>query len=77
MRDSTMVGLEGNVGDFETLSVQGLYAEYYHAAGESITNNLIWFDESAGMVFTIDGDAEKDVILRMAESVTLASSPKT
>ena len=77
MRDSTMVGLEGNVGDFETLSVQGLYAEYYHSAGESITNNLIWFDESAGMVFTIDGDVEKDVILRMAESVTLVSSPKT
>ena len=60
----------------EALTVQGMRADFYHAAGDSSTNNLIWFDESAGMVFTISGDVEKDVILHMAENVYLADPPK-
>lgn len=77
MSDSMVIGFAGDLSQHETLTVQGLNAEFYHAAGDSTANNLIWFDESAGVVFTIDGDVEKDVILHMAESVSSANSPKT
>ncbi len=77
MSDSMVIGFAGDLSQHETLTVQGLHAEFYHAAGDSNANNLIWFDESAGVVFTITGDVEKDVILHMAESVSSADSPKT
>ena len=77
MSDSVVIGFGGDLSQHETLTVQGLHADFYHAAGDSTANNLIWFDESAGVVFTITGDVEKDVILHMAESVSLADSPKT
>ena len=76
MSDSVVIGFGGDLSQHETLTVQGLHADFYHAAGDSTANNLIWFDESAGVVFTITGDVEKDVILHMAESVSLADSPK-
>lgn len=77
MEDSAAISYVGESIEPEIMSVRGLYAEFYHAAGDSTTNNLIWFDESIGMVFTIDGDVEKDVILHMAESVTMKDSPKS
>ncbi len=77
MRDSMVIGFDGDLSQHETLTVQGLHADFYYAAGDSTSNNLIWVDESAGMVFTIDGDVEKDVILHIAENVSLADSPKT
>lgn len=76
MSDSVVMGIDGDVSQYETLYVQGLYAEFYYASGDSTTNNLTWFDESAGVVFTIDGDVEKTVIVHMAESVSLADPPK-
>ena len=77
MDDSVVIGFGGDLSQHENLTVQGLHADFYHAEGDSTANNLIWFDGSAGVVFTIDGDVEKDVILHMAESVSLADSPKT
>ena len=77
MRDSMIIGYNGDVNESETLFVQGLRAEFYYASDGSTANNLIWFDEFAGLVFTIDGDVEKETIIRMAESVSLADSTKS
>ena len=55
--------------------VNGIAADYY-PAGNSETSNLIWIDEKQGIVFAIEGTLEKEVILHIAESVSLSDTAK-
>ena len=57
----------------EKCFVNGIAADYY-PANNSGTDNLIWIDEEHGIVFTINSMLEKDVILHIAESVSLSDS---
>ena len=50
------------------------YTADYYPAGASGTNNLVWMDETRGILFTISSTLEKDVILHIAESVCLVDS---
>lgn len=59
----------------EPCTVNGMTADYYPIS-ESGTSNLIWIDESQGVVFTINSTLEKDVMLHMAESVSLLDVTK-
>ena len=61
----------------EVVSVQGFRGEYYPAGSGSIWNYLTWFDESTGILFSVDGKMEKAVMLHIAESVKLAETPKS
>lgn len=42
----------------------------------SVVYNLVWIDETRGIVFTINSTLEKDVILRIAESASLSNLSK-
>ena len=53
----------------EKVEVNGLSADFYYAGDSSHTNNLIWINEEAGIIFTIDSTLEKSVMLRIAESI--------
>ena len=59
----------------EPCTVNGMTADYYPIS-ESGTSNLIWIDEVQGVVFTISSTLEKDVILHIAESVSLSNVTK-
>ena len=60
----------------ESCIVNGIEADFYPAA-DSETNNLVWVDEKKGVVFTINSTLEKDVVLHIAESVSLFNSTKS
>lgn len=57
----------------EKCFVNGIAADYY-PAGNSETNDLIWIDEEQGIVFAINSTLEKEVILHIAESISLSDS---
>lgn len=59
----------------EKCFVNGIAADYY-PAGNSGTNDLIWIDEEQGIVFAINSTLEKEVILHIAESVSLSDTAK-
>ncbi len=44
---------------------------HYYPDGSS-SNTIVWMDEEAGLLFTLDMQADKDELLRLAESVYLA-----
>ena len=60
---------EGNIR--EVVNIKGIEADYYQAAGDSNTNNLIWIDEKQNLVFSVNSDLAKADIMRIAEGMTL------
>lgn len=60
----------------ERVLIENLPADFYMADETSETNTLIWLDETNQIVFIINSNLEKDVILSIAEGVFLAKSPK-
>lgn len=77
VNEYTYDGLEGVKSDPEIIYVQGHRGEYYVGSVDSPMNVLIWFDEKAGILFSVDGTAEKDVMLHIAESINMVEMPKS
>ena len=61
---------------YESVTVNGIKADFYQADELSDTNNLIWFDESKRVVFYIDSALDQSVMLHIAEGVVLEDSTK-
>lgn len=53
----------------EEVIVNGIKADFYRADEGSNTNNLIWMDRRNTMVFMVNSDLDKSVIIRIAESL--------
>ena len=60
----------GNSGT-EPITVLGNTGEFYAAKDESETNELVWFDDEVGILFTISSSLNQESMLKMAESVTV------
>lgn len=60
----------------KTLTIHGVQADLYLALTPGETNNLIWVDENAGIVFSFNGFLEESVMLHIAESIVLEESTK-
>lgn len=54
------------------IEVNGCQGDFYCYPDGTGSNAIIWADEDAGLLFTLDMWAEKDEMLRVAESVYLA-----
>lgn len=50
--------------------------QMYLAKTPDQSNGIVWADEEAGILFSIDAFAEESVLLHMAESVSLVETPK-
>ena len=75
--DETKAGaLDGTSGESEAVSVQGNTGYYYPSADPGSTNDLIWTDESSGLVFILSAYLPEHDILHIAESVELSDTPK-
>lgn len=59
---------------YKTISVNGMQADFYEALLPQETNNLIWIDERANIVFSLNGFLEESVMVQIAESVVLAET---
>ena len=59
--------------EYESISMQvgSCPAQFYRAQDDSMTNNLVWFDEDGGLMFTLSASLDLDVMLHIAESVNL------
>ena len=55
------------------LLVNGMPAQFYDSLDKNQTNDLIWVDETAGIVFSLNGALEQDVMLHIAESINLVN----
>lgn len=53
----------------EPMTVLGDTGEFYTATDDSETNELVWFDDESGILFTLSSFLDKGVMLEMAESV--------
>lgn len=53
----------------EEVTVNGIKADFYRADEGSNTNNLIWIDRRSTIVFMVNSDLDKSVIIRIAESL--------
>jgi len=60
----------------ETCEVNGACAEFYYADENSNTNNLIWVNEEDNIIFMINSDLDKSVMLHIAGDITLENPTK-
>ncbi len=60
----------------EKIKINDISGDYYAADETSQTNTLVWFDETGQIVFILNSNLEKDVILHMAEGVNLVKTQK-
>ena len=60
----------------EKVMIHNLSGDYYAADETSQTNTLVWLDETDQIVFILNSNLEKDVILHMAEGVNLVKTQK-
>ena len=63
----------GDDSERETVYIREVPADFYPADETSLSNNLIWIDESNGIVFFLDSNLEKEVMLHIANSVDLCN----
>ena len=71
LSEGLQVQYSGDDSERETVYIQEAPADFYPADETSLTNNLIWIDEYDGIVFLLDSNLEKEVMLRIADNVTL------
>ena len=76
MDDTGIDILDGTSTKSKAVSVQGDPGYYYPSAGPGSTNDLIWTDESSGLVFILSAYLPEHDILHIAESVELSDTPK-
>lgn len=62
--------------DYEKLSIGNYNADFYYANASSDANSIVWFDDENGLMFRIDSNMDKQVILDIFESVTLVNPTK-
>jgi len=72
MEEGIGLGIGTKGAELSDVEVNGCAGHFYYSPDGSESNSLVWMDEEAGLLFSIDMWAEKDEILRLAESVYLA-----
>ena len=60
----------------EKVMIHNLSGDYYAADETSQTDTLVWFDETNQIVFILNSNLEKDVILHIAEGINLVKTQK-
>lgn len=55
----------------ETVTVNGITADFYYADASSNTNNLIWIDKKMQIIFSISGNLDQSIMLHIAENIVL------
>lgn len=77
MTEGNIIEIIGdNSATYEVIRLNDTNIYFYAAGRDSSTNNMIWFDNQNKIVFLINSDLEKDVMLHMAESVVLEDFTK-
>lgn len=61
---------------YRNINVKGIQADFYEALLPEETNDLIWVDERANIVFSLNGFLDESAMVRIAESVVLSESTK-
>ena len=64
------------IGEGVTVSINGLSGQYYSAANNTTTNNLVWIDEDDRVFFCISSFLPYEDIMHIAEGVQLDKLPK-
>lgn len=55
---------------YSQITVNGCPADLYIVPDQSVSSDLLWFDEDAGVAFQVSGFLSKDELLQIAESIT-------
>lgn len=64
------------VQDNEPYEINGLRGRYYSSEGDTRTNTFVWVNEDRGIVFSVSGTLEKDVLLRIARDIVLVNATR-
>lgn len=65
-----LLGLDSEYA-YQELEVNGCPAQFYGSLDGTDTNNLVWIDEDGGILFTLNGYLDLDVMVHIAESIKL------
>lgn len=69
-QDSTITWFDINdTARIEKVVINGMDGEYCPANGTDDFNGLLWFDLSYRIVFSLDGNIPKDVMLHIAQEI--------
>lgn len=55
--------------DHYEVTINGLVGDIYIAPSESESSELIWSDNSSGVIFNVSAPVIKDVLIRIAENI--------
>lgn len=59
--------------NYKVIDINGVHADFYETELPGETNNLIWIDENAGIIFTLNGFLKESIMIHIAESVLLTN----
>lgn len=68
--DATSLFVQSNYSKIITIELENVVAEYYEAEEQSDANALAWMSEDGEIMFCITAFEPKEVLVKMAESVT-------
>ena len=74
MSDGIIEAVTTNGIEPEAIVINGMTGDFYLSNDASETNELIWFDQNANIAFSLSSYFDKAVMMRMAESVSLAKT---
>lgn len=72
MEEGTSLEIDTSGTEFSDVEVNGYEGHFYYVPDGSNSSAIVWMDENAGLLFSLDMWADKDELLRLAESVYLA-----
>ena len=55
--------------NYMQITVNGCPADLYIVPDQSVSSDLLWFDEDAGVAFQVSGFLSKDELIRIAENI--------
>lgn len=61
--------MDGVEADKKTVMINGCSGEIYISDNEEETNNIIWMNESQTVLFSISGDYNEEILIKMAENI--------
>ena len=76
MDDSGIIVVDETSGESKAVSVNGNPGYYHPSADADSTNDLLWADETSGLIFILSTYLPEHDVLHIAESVELADMPK-
>lgn len=67
--DSEKMYMDGVEADKKKVMINGCSGELYISENQEETNNIVWMNESQTVLFSISGDYNEEILIKIAENI--------